>query len=78
MLIGASLENLPQFMSHLREVQDLGGNCLRWTAGGPLGVPVSWEAEIISDIPRESICWRSIGDADVVRRGFGRFPTGGW
>src|SRR3954466_4122792 len=42
------LDNLPRFMSHLEEVQDLGGGRSVWTARGPLGVPVCWQAEIIN------------------------------
>jgi uncharacterized membrane protein len=72
------LDNLPRFMEHLQEVQDLGGGRSRWTARGPLGVPVSWEAEIINDIPSELISWRSVGDSDVVSAGSVRFkPAGG-
>jgi len=71
-------ENLPRFMEHLQEVTDLGSGRSRWTATGPLGVPVSWEAEIINDVPSELISWRSIGDADVVSAGSVRFrPAGG-
>jgi uncharacterized membrane protein len=71
-------ENLPRFMEHLQEVTDMGGGRSRWTAKGPLGVPVSWEAEIINDVPSELISWRSIGDSDVVSAGSVRFrPAGG-
>jgi uncharacterized membrane protein len=71
-------ENLPFVMIHLQDVQDLGGGRSRWTATGPLGVPVSWEAEIINDIPPELISWRSIGDSDVISAGSVRFkPAGG-
>src|SRR5207249_2027387 len=49
-----------------------------WTAKGPLGAPVSWAAEIITDVPPELISWRSIGDSDVVSAGSVRFtPVGG-
>jgi uncharacterized membrane protein len=72
------LDNLPRFMAHLKEVQELGGGRSRWTATGPLGVPVSWEAETINDIPSELISWRSVGDSDVVSAGSVRFkPAGG-
>jgi uncharacterized membrane protein len=71
-------ENLPRFMSHLLEVQDLGDGRSRWTAEGPLGVPVSWEAEIINDVPPALISWRTVGDSDVVSAGSVRFrPAGG-
>jgi len=71
-------DNLPRFMNHLQEVQEFGGGRSKWTATGPLGVPVSWDAEIINDIPGELISWRSVGDADVVSAGSVRFkPAGG-
>jgi len=70
-------DNLPRFMEHLQEVQDLGGGRSRWTATGPLGVPVSWEAEIINDVSPELISWRSTGDSDVVSAGSVRFKAAG-
>ena len=71
-------DNLPAFMRHLQLVEDLGSGRSVWTATGPLGVPVSWAAEIISDVPAELISWRSIGQADVISAGSVRFtPAGG-
>jgi uncharacterized membrane protein len=70
-------ENLPRFMQHLVQVEDSGGGHSRWTATGPLGVPVSWEAEIINDVSPELISWRSIGDSDVVSAGSVRFKAAG-
>jgi len=71
-------ENLPRFMAHLERVEDLGGGRSRWTTTGPLGIPVSWEAEIINDVPPELISWRSVGESDVVSAGSVRFkPAGG-
>jgi len=70
-------DNLPRFMEHLEKVEDLGGGRSRWTAMGPLGVPVSWEAEIINDIPGELISWRTVGDSDVVSAGSVRFKAAG-
>ena len=55
-----NLENLPNIMSHLASVEDLGDGRSRWTAKGPGGVPASWEAEIIDDTPGERISWRSV------------------
>jgi uncharacterized membrane protein len=71
-------ENLPRFMYHLEQVQDLGCNRSRWAAKGPLGSTVSWEAEIIRDVPPELISWRTLPDADVVSAGSVWFkPAGG-
>jgi uncharacterized membrane protein len=66
-------ENLPRFMCHLGEVQDLGCNRSRWTAKGPLGSTVSWEAEIVRDVPPELISWRTLARADMVSAGSVRF-----
>jgi uncharacterized membrane protein len=72
-----SLSSLPRFMNHLQEVQELGGGRSRWTVNGPLGIPVSWEAELINDVPPELISWRSVGDSDVVSAGSVRFKAAG-
>ncbi len=72
------LENLPRFMSHLADVRDLGGNRSHWTARGPLGTTVSWEAEIIKDVPPELISWRTLPNSEVVSAGSVRFkPANG-
>jgi uncharacterized membrane protein len=71
-------DNLPRFMEHLESVEDLGGGRSKWTARGPLGVPVSWMAEIINDVPSELISWKSVPDSDVISAGSVRFkPAGG-
>lgn len=69
-------ENLPRFMSHLQSVQKLGDNRSRWTAKGPLGVNVSWEAEIRNDKPNELIAWKSVEGADINNAGSVRFRPG--
>ena len=54
-------ENLPNIMSHLREVEALDERRSRWHAHGPVGTSASWEAEIITDEPGRRIAWRSVG-----------------
>jgi len=72
-----NLENLPRFMEHLEEVRETDRFRSRWTARGPLGVKVDWDAEIINDIPPTLLSWKSIGDSDVVHAGSVRFrPVG--
>src|SRR3984893_1972491 len=70
-------ENLPRFMYHLEEVRDLGGGRWHWTAKGPLGATVSWEAEIINDVSPELISWRTLPNDDVVSAGSVRFKHAG-
>jgi uncharacterized membrane protein len=63
------LPRLPQFMEHLREVRETGGNRSHWVARGPMGMSVEWDAEIIEDRPNEVISWRSLPDSDVDTAG---------
>lgn len=67
------LENLPRFMTHLESVEVLGNQRSRWTARGPAGVRLSWEAETIEDSPNRSISWRSLPGSQIDNRGTVRF-----
>jgi uncharacterized membrane protein len=69
------LDNLPRFMSHVREVRDLGGGLSHWVAEGPADVPVEWDAEIINDVPNEVIGWRSLAGSDIATAGSVHFST---
>jgi uncharacterized membrane protein len=64
-----NFSNLPQVMRHLKSVEQLTNTRSRWTACGPLGKTVTWEAEIIHDVPNELIAWKSVGDSDVENAG---------
>lgn len=66
-------DNLPRFMRHLISVEPLAGNRSRWTAAGPGGRKVTWDAEIINEIPGELIAWRSLPGSDVDSAGSVRF-----
>ena len=71
------LENLPRFMEHLEEVRVIDRLRSHWSAKGPLGVTVEWDAEIINDIPPTLLSWKSIGESDVISAGSARFkPVG--
>jgi uncharacterized membrane protein len=62
------LDNLPRFMRHLESVEPLGGRISHWTARGPAGMRVQWDAEMIEDTPQR-ISWRSLERADVPNSG---------
>lgn len=68
-----NLSNLPTFMDHLKSVTPLDGNRSRWVAKGPMGTDVKWDAEIINDVPGETIAWRSLAGAQVDNAGSVRF-----
>lgn len=52
-------ENFPRFMSHLKEVRNMGENRSRWTAAGPGGVNLQWNAVITQLEPNRLIAWKS-------------------
>ena len=71
------LENLPRFMEHLRSVEALSETRSRWTAKGPGPLPdVTWEAEVVEDVPDERIVWRSRPGSEVDNAGHVRFTDG--
>jgi uncharacterized membrane protein len=71
------LSRLPQFMRHLDSVEPIDDRRSHWVMRGPGGVRLEWDAEIINDIPRELIAWKSLAGADVVSAGSVRFkPVG--
>lgn len=59
------LEKLPRFMHHLDQVEVRDQRHSRWTAKGPAGLRVAWEAEIVEDKPGELLAWRSLPGSDV-------------
>lgn len=71
------LGNLPRVLSHLDAVEVLGTTRSRWRVRAG-GTTLEWEAEIVNDLPRELIAWRTRGPAPVRHAGTVRFePTAG-
>ena len=76
----SKVENFPRFMSHLKEVRDLGNNRSHWVAAGPGGIAVPWDAEITSSEPHRLLAWKSVPGSLVRTAGRIRFEedsTGG-
>jgi uncharacterized membrane protein len=69
----SAFENFPRFMTHLREVRDLGGGRSHWVAKGPLGAPLEWDAVVTSWHPEEVIAWKSLEGSPVENAGEVRF-----
>jgi uncharacterized membrane protein len=67
------LENLPRFMEHLESVTLAGDGRSHWTAKGPFGTRVEWNADIVNDRENELIAWRSLKGADVGNAGSVQF-----
>jgi uncharacterized membrane protein len=69
----SNYENFPLFMSHVREVEDLGGGRSRWSVSGPGGVPIEWYATLTQQTPEEVIAWRSESGSMLENAGIIRF-----
>ncbi len=65
--------NLPRFCKQLRDVTIIDSLRSRWTVNGPGDKPLTWEAELIEDIPEEFISWRSVEKAEFENAGSVRF-----
>jgi uncharacterized membrane protein len=73
----SNYENFPLFMSHVREVIDLGDGRSHWSVRGPGGVPIAWNASLTQQTPSEVIAWRSEAGSMLENAGMIRFtPTG--
>jgi uncharacterized membrane protein len=73
------LGNLPRVMRHIRHIEVFDGQKSQWTAEGPLGMGVTWDAEIFNERENELIAWRSLPGSDVDTAGsvhFDELPHG--
>jgi uncharacterized membrane protein len=70
-----NLENLPNFMQHLDSVRMLDNRNSHWKVKGPAGLEIEWYAEIINDVPNETIGWKSLDSADVDHAGSVHFQS---
>lgn len=71
------LETLPQFMQHVEEVTVLTPARSRWRVRAPVGSRITWEAELVNDVPGELIAWRSLPGAAVHHAGSVHFEPRG-
>lgn len=68
--------NLQRFMSEIESVESPDGVRSHWTMRVPLGITLSWDAEIVNDEPGRLIAWRSLPGSTVDTAGSVRFtPT---
>ncbi|HUP29780.1 MAG TPA: SRPBCC family protein [Usitatibacter sp.] len=72
-----NLENLPQWMSHVREVRYLGGDRYHWVVDGPAGMPVEWDSELLNVSENREMTWRSVEGSQVENTGRVRFQADG-
>lgn len=68
-------DNFPRFMSHLKEVTDMGDGKSHWVANGPADVPIEWDAQITELRPNRVIAWESLPGSEVYNAGRVRFDS---
>ena len=73
------LENLPRFMTHLKEVRQVNSTHSHWIAqlgGGKVAETVgsvAWDAQIIHETANERLVWKSVEGASIDNAGEVRF-----
>lgn len=68
------LENLPNFMDHLEEVNQTGKNISLWVARIPGGIgDVEWEAQVTKEEENHLIAWQSLPGSEIDNAGEVRF-----
>lgn len=68
------LDNLPKFMKHLESVEVIDSKRSHWVLKLPTNVAtVSWDAEIVNDVPGEAIGWSSLPGSIIDNAGKVRF-----
>lgn len=73
-----NLENLPNFMSHIKEVNEINAKRSHWVAEVPGGLgDIEWEAEIIWEQDNQVLAWRSLPDSEIENSGEVRFHDAG-
>ena len=68
-------KNLPRVMQHLETVEQTEDGRSRWTARGPAGSRIHWDAEVTEDRPGEVIAWRSVEGSMVENWGSVKFTA---
>jgi uncharacterized membrane protein len=61
--------NLPRVMPYLERVEPIDATRSHWTIAGPAGTRLEWDAEIINEVPFQTIGWQSLPGADVASAG---------
>jgi uncharacterized membrane protein len=69
----ANYENFPRFMTHVRQVKDLGEGRSHWVVSAPGGLSLEWNAVLTELVPDEVIAWKSEPGALVSHGGTLRF-----
>lgn len=73
-----TLENLPQFMAHLKSVKVINEKISEWEAKVPGGLgTVTWQSEIVKDDPGAFLSWQSLPGSTIENAGKIEFNDAG-
>ncbi|MEP6600331.1 MAG: SRPBCC family protein [Nitrospirota bacterium] len=65
--------HLPEYMERVQRVQILDPNRSQWHVGGPLGIRVLWDVQILADRAPYNLAWCAWEDARIRYLGSVRF-----
>ena len=65
--------NLPQVLPFIERIERIDDRRSHWVVQGPAGTELEWDAEVIDEVPLDTIAWRSLPGADVSSAGSVRF-----
>lgn len=71
-----NFSNLPRIMRHLQSVEMTSPSRSHWVVRGPVGMPIEWNAEIITEKENELIGWRSVEGSEIDVAGSVHFLSG--
>jgi uncharacterized membrane protein/gas vesicle protein len=75
--IWSHYEYFPKFMSHVQQVNDLGGGRSHWVVSAPGGAQLEWNSILTEARPAEALAWRSEPGASVRNEGSIHFQSEG-
>ena len=64
-----TIENFPNWMSHVRSVRALGEGRYHWVVDGPAKVSVEWDSEITHAVENRELEWRAVPGSSVDNAG---------
>ena len=65
----SNYHNLPQFVSHLREIRRSGNNTSHWVAAAPAGTSAEWDAQITHYESNKLLAWKSLPGSTIRTSG---------
>lgn len=71
----SNCENLPHFMSHVREVRLQENGLWHWIVDGPAGVPVEFDSIITMDKPNRRLAWKTVPGSAIQHAGMVGFRS---